>query len=154
MHHRTYHIFTTTTILTVTPPHATTITQCKWNMWASGWNEKHHQRKLQWMMITKCASEVFVPADGWKTTTSASCSRCWPPHVPVEYFHLLMEGKHHQCKVQRSGQHPGKLEQDPGTTCNYNYHHHYWPDQDQHRSRWSAQCSNQCNLCKGTPFTL
>ena len=42
--------------------------------------------------------------------------------MQVEYLHQLKEGKHQQCKVQRSDQHQGKLEQDAATTCNYNHH--------------------------------
>ena len=50
-------------------------------------------------------------------------------------------------------QRQGKLEQDAATACNYNHHHHQ-SGQDQHGCRWSAQCSNPCNLRKGRPFTL
>ena len=77
-------------------------TQCKllerkYGICASGWKEKHHQRKLQWVK---------------------------PPRVQVEYLCQLLREKHHhrKDKVQRSG-------------C--------W---------WSAQCSNHCNLRKGTQF--
>ena len=114
-------------------------TQCKllerkYGICASGWKEKHHQCKLQWVK---------------------------PPRVQVEYLcQLLREKHHHQMgagdnhrkdKVQRSGPTQRKSERDAATTCNSNHHHHR-PVQDQHGCWWSAQCSNHCNLRKGTQF--
>ena len=49
---------------------------CKWTICASGWVKKHHQRKLQLVTTTTCASGIFEP---------------------------VKEGKHHKHKVQRSG---------------------------------------------------
>ena len=63
----------------IAPPPATTTTQCKldeckWSMCASGWKEKHHQRKLQLVMTTKCASGVLPPLP--ITCLYASCNHC------------------------------------------------------------------------------
>ena len=55
---------------------------CKWSICASCWKKKHHQRKLQQVLTTTCASGVFAPVDG---------------------------GKHHQRKVQRSGPASGQI---------------------------------------------
>ena len=49
----------------IAPPPATTTTgykldECKWSMCASGWKEKHHQRKLQLVMTTNVQVE-FCP---------------------------------------------------------------------------------------------
>ena len=55
----------------------TTTTQCKllerkYGICASGWKEKHHQRKLQWVK---------------------------PPRVQVEYLCQLLREKHHHRKM-------------------------------------------------------
>ena len=55
----------------------TTTTQCKllerkYGICASGWKEKHHQRKLQWVK---------------------------PPRVQVEYLCQLLREKHHHRKL-------------------------------------------------------
>ena len=46
--------------------------ECKYGICASGWKEKHHQRKLQWVK---------------------------PPRVQVEYFCQLLREKHHHRKL-------------------------------------------------------
>ena len=43
--------------------------------------------------------------------------------MPVEYLHLLMEGKHHQRKVQRSGPASGQIGAGcSNSSCNNNHH--------------------------------
>ena len=43
--------------------------------------------------------------------------------MPVEYLHLLVEGKHHQRKVQRSGPASGQAGAGcSNSSCNYNHH--------------------------------
>ena len=114
--------------------------ECKASICASGWKDKHHWCKLQWVK---------------------------PPRVQVESLCQRLREKHHhrkllpvtttastRCKGQGArskgqDQHHHKLEWDAATKCNSN-HHHYRPAQDQHQRWWSAQCSNHCNLLKGT----
>ena len=63
--------------------------KCKQSICASGWKEKHHQCKLQWVMTTTCASEVFAPVDGRKSppvqsakvSTSTKASWMWQQHA-------------------------------------------------------------------------
>ena len=51
-----------------------------------------------------------------KNTTSTSCSRRSSPRVQVECLHQLMEGKHYQRKLQRSG--PASVQDGVGYTTN------------------------------------
>ena len=69
---------------------------CKWSICTSCWKEKHHQCKLQQVLITTCASGVFAPVDG---------------------------RKHHQRKVQRSGPASGQIGAGcSNSSCNDNHH--------------------------------
>ena len=95
--------------------------ECKSGICASGWKEKHHWRKLQWVK---------------------------PPRVQVESLCQLLREKHHhrkllpvtttastKCKGQGArckgqDQHQRKSERDAATTWNSNHHHHQ-PAQDQ-----------------------
>ena len=94
--------------------------ECKSGICASGWKEKHHQRKLQWVK---------------------------PPRVQVESLCQRLREKHHHrkllpvattastgCKGQGArcegqDQHQCKSERDAAATCNSN-HHHYRPTQE------------------------
>ena len=115
-----------------------------------------HTVQVSWVQVEYlhwCTSGVYLLADGRKTTTSASCSRCWPPHVQVEYLHRLMERIHHQHMVQRSGPASGQVRAGCSNSMQLQPPYHR-PDQDLHKCCWIARCSNQCNLCKGTPDNL
>ena len=73
------------------------------------------------------ASGVFVPVDGRKSTTSASCRRSEPVCIGTRW----------------SGMH--QLHAD---AINYNQQQQL-QDQALHRCHCSDQCSNQCNFQKG-----
>ena len=40
---------------------------CKWTICASGWMKKHHERKLQLVETTTCASGMFAPVERRET---------------------------------------------------------------------------------------
>ena len=84
---------------------------CKWSICASCWKEKHHQRKLQQVLTTTCASGVFAPVDGRKT----------PPAQGAKVRTSI--------RANWSGMQQQLMQRQPP------YHQ---PNQDQHGCRWSA----------------
>ena len=126
-HHHMYHLQLYHHHECVPPPHTTTTTQCKLHEWkcsicASGWKEKHHQRKLHQVIATTCASAVLVLVDGEKR----------PP------LQVAKGQDQHWCKLEWAAP----------TTCNYNHHHH-WPCRlGPARVLFEWPMQRQCNLCK------
>ena len=91
---------------------------------------QHHQRKLQPVTTTMCASGVLAADWQKENTTSARCN-----------------GQGARCKGQ--DQHQRKLVRDAATTFNYNHHHHHhWPGPTQHAAAITATCVRARNPYK------
>ena len=84
---------------------------CKWSICASCWKEKQHQRKLQQVLTTTCASGVSAPVDGRKT----------PPAQGAKVRTSI--------RANWSGMQQQLMQREPP------YHR---PNQDQHGCRWGA----------------